>query len=321
VRCPCRFVSSSVLWVVLLFLTGFSAAAQEAQPSTLTISSQPDQPLDVSSYCETLSKRTAQSAALAHVCQFALSLGQRLPNVTCSQETIRYEDSGHGFRLQDVVTAQVSYERGQERYKEMATNGKPIESATPDLTAGWSTGEFASALVGIFSPLSLAEFKFKKNDMLHGTPALVFEFRIAKLDNELWYVQAGDAKTYPGYSGQLWINATTFHPIRLERGHIEVNADFPIRQMESVIDYADVQLGDGTSFDLPAQAETVACHAAKLKPCWKSVLKFRNWHKFATSTRILSDPEPPLEQAPKSGSTPDPAPVPLQPDSSKSVQP
>lgn len=320
-RCPARLVGGCLFWVALLFLIGFSAAAQETQPSAPTVSSQPDQPLDVSSYCETLSKRTTQSAGLAHVCEFALSLSHRLPNVICSQETTRYEDSGHGFRLQDVVTAQVSYEQGQERYKDMATNGKPIESATPDLAAGWSTGEFASALVGIFSPLSLAEFKFKKNEILRGTHTLVFEFHIAKLDNELWYVQAGDAKTYPGYSGQLWLNATTFHPMRLERGHIEVNPDFPIRQMESVIDYADVQLGDGSSFDLPVQSETVACHAANLKPCWRSVLKFRNWHKFATSTRILSDPEPPLDQAPKSGSTPSSAPAPPQPDSSKSVQP
>lgn len=324
-RCTRRLAVDCVFWLLLIFAIRLPASGGEAHPSTSDThdaaplppdSSHPDQS-EIASYCETLSKRTTQPAPLAHACEFALLLSRKLPNVICSQETTRYEDDGFGFRSRDVVTAQVSYEQGQEHYKDMTTNGKPIESATPDLRAGWGTGDFASALVGVFSALSLAEFNFKKKDVLHATPALVFEFHVARLDNELWYLQVGDAKTYPGYSGRLWINATSFHPMRLERGDIVVNADFPIRQIKSVIDYAEVQLGDGTSFDLPVQSETLACHAANLKPCWKSVLKFRNWHKFATSTRILSNFEPQSDQAPKAGSTP----VPPQQNPSKQVQP
>jgi hypothetical protein len=332
VRCPCKLVDTYLFALLLLFGTGVFAVGQEANQSsnsgaagnqpahrlnsgaasapdtdkpgqTLSYPGKTDQPLDVSLYCEALSRRITQPSALAHVCEFALSLGQRLPSVICSQETRRYRDFGlRGFRLQDVVTAQVTYEEGTEHYRDLAINGNPIKSSTPTLSAGWSTGEFASALLAVFSPLSQAEFKFKKNDVLRATPALVFEFQILRENNKLW--QVGDAKTFPGYSGRLWVNQVNFHLMRLERGDIKVDVHSPIRQLISVIDYADVQLGDGTSFDVPVQSETVACHAANLTPCWRSVLVFRNWRKFAARSRILSDTEPQPVQTPKAGSEP-----------------
>jgi hypothetical protein len=256
----------------------------------------PDQEFSIPRYCDFISRGVKEPAALSQVCQFALSLDERLPNVICSQETKRYKSGGllnkGEMKLQDVVTAQVSYEAGKEHYKDLAVNGKLIHSSAPNLRAAWSTGEFASALLDVFSPRSQASFKFEKTDALNSTPALVFDYEIAPENNELWHVEVGDLEMFPGYGGRIWINPATQHLMRLERGDIKTAATSPVRHLESTIDYADVALGDGSSFTLPVASETEACRGPSQPPCWRSELSFKNWHKFTAKTRILTGDEP-----------------------------
>ncbi len=304
--------------LALILLACAASRAQQAQPPSSTPDSGgsptinpgrenpdalfrafnlPDQEFSIPRYCESISKGMQQAAALSQLCQFALSLGDRMPNVICSQETKRYKQAGllgkGEMKLEDVVTAQVSYEGGKERYRDMAVNGKAIHGSTPNLRAAWSTGEFASALLDIFSPRSEATFRFVNLDTLHSIPALVFDYEVAPENNELWHVEVGDIEVFPGYSGRIWINQTSLHLMRLERGNIKVDPRWPIQEVDSSIDYADVQLGDGTSFTLPTASETDACRQPHHPPCWRSTLTFKNWHKFTAKSRIVPEGETP----------------------------
>jgi VWFA-related protein len=292
----CEFVQRDVFLILLLFATAGFACGQDARPSP-----------SISSYCDALAGKTSQSAALSQVCQFALSVDEQLPNVICSQETTRYKKGEHGgFKLQDVVTAEVSYTDGKEHYRNVTLNGVPMESGVPTQAAGWSTGEFGSALHDIFAPQSMAEFKFDRKDLLRSAPVLIFQFHVKQRNNSLWHLQVGTFKSFPGYSGSVWVDEATSHLVRMEMGNIEIEDSFPLRLVNSVIDYADVQLGDGTSFDLPVKSETLACRQLdrdscsitdvgascannKGKFCFQNVLKFGNWRKFGARARILSD--------------------------------
>jgi VWFA-related protein len=312
VGCHRKFAKLYVFLLLLFIATAVLAGGQEARQSP-----------SISSYCDTLASNASQSAALSQVCQFALTQGQQLPNVICSQETTRYRKGEHGgLKLQDVVTAEVSYADGKERYRNVALNGVPMESGVPTLSAGWSTGEFGGALHDVFAPQSMAEFKFSRKEVLRSTPVLIFEFHVKQQNNSLWHLQVGTARTFPGYSGSVWVNEATAHLMRLEMGNVEVEDAFPLKLVNSVIDYADVQLGDGTSFDLPVKSETLACRQVNNKSCapekfgmlacgeangrfcFQNVLKFGNWRKFAATARILSDAGSQISPAPTVGYVP-----------------
>jgi VWFA-related protein len=280
------------------------AGQQDAQTNA---GGSPGNPPTIPAYCESLSQGKREAAALEAVCEFALFLPRKLPNVICDEERIRYQEDPLGEEVQkDSITAKVRYEDGKEQYTQVTINGKPAQPVTLGSTVSWSEGEFAQDLLAVFAPQSAAQFKFSKQEMLRSTPVLVFEFKVKRKNNRLRYLQAPSGVTsFPGYYGRLWIDKSNSHLIRLERKVDDVPVDFPIQRADLVIDYRDMDLADGTNFVLPEQAVNVSCPTVSSIHCWHNQLSFKHWHKFASRTRILTgeeeappEPEPPAKTAP-----------------------
>lgn len=245
----------------------------------------------VAGYCKELSRGGAQAAALEAVCEFALSLRWKLPNVICDQErTQSLERRPAGGIRRKTITAKLRYEDGQEQYSQITVDGKPARSGMLSSSGTWSEGEYANGLRAFFLPQTAAEFKFTKQDILHSTQVFVFDFKVERKNNLLWYLQAPGVATYPGYRGTLWINQSTLHIVRWERKTADVEAHFPIQRVSTVVDYQDIALADGTSFVLPVRAENDSCVAASGN-CWHDQLTFKHWHRFAARARVLTDGE------------------------------
>jgi VWFA-related protein len=265
-----------------------------------------EQPEGVAAYCQGLARGKEQGAALEAVCEFSLSLRWKIPNVICDQETERSESGELGEVVgRDIIKAKVRYEGGQEQYSQITIDGKPAQSAMESLGA-WSEGEFATDLRNVFLPRAAAEFKFTKQEALHATQALVFEFRVERGNNRSWYLKTSTgATTFPGYRGRLWINKSNLHLMRLERRAVDIESNFPIQQVNTVIDYGDVDLADGTSFVLPLQAVNLTCPTIASGHCWHNQGKFKRWQKFAARTRVLTGEEPPSTPSPTAAPLPD----------------
>jgi VWFA-related protein len=263
------------------------------------------QPEGVATYCARLSRGTEQSAALNAVCEFALSLRWKLPNIICDQDRNRYLEGELGEVIQrNKITAKVRYEDGQEQYTLVTVDGKSVKPASSDSSVGWSEGEFATGLRSIFLPQSAAKFKFSKKDVLHSTPVFTFEFWVEKNNNHLWYLEAAQGKTaFPGYRGRIWINAANLHLLRLEKKVDDVAADFPIQQVSVLIDYGDIDLADGSSFVLPSRAVDITCPTVSSAHCLHDELTFKHWHKFAARTRFLTGESTPPQPQPATPAT------------------
>jgi VWFA-related protein len=259
----------------------------------------------VTAYCERLSQGKGQDAALDAVCEFALSLFWKLPNVISDEERVRYQVDQLGSAAQrDVITAKVRFEDGQEQYDQITINGKPAPVAVKG-SSGWSEGEFAADLRALFLPQSATQFKFAKQDALRGSQVLVFDFKVLRRNNHLRYLQADSGTTtLPGYHGRLWINQSTLHLMRLERKVDDVAADFAIQRADLMVEYADVDLADGTTFVLPLQAVNVSCPSFAPSYCWHNQLSFKHWHKFAARARVLTGQEEPPAQSPATSAPP-----------------
>ena len=254
-----------------------------------------DEPEGVAAYCRGLAQGKAQAAALEAVCEFSLSLRWKLPNVICDQETKRYQKDMEGEVVdRDTIKAKVRYEGGREQYSQMTQDGKPVQSAVLDSSGAWSEGEFATGLRTIFLPRTAAEFTFTKQDRLQSTQVLIFDFRVERKNNLSWYLKASSGETtFPGYRGRLWINKSNLKLMRLERRVAEIAPNFPIQQVNTVIDYGDVDLADGTSFVLPIHALNLTCPTVSSSHCGHNELTFKHWQKFAARARVLTGEETP----------------------------
>ncbi len=249
------------------------------------------EPEGVAEYCDSLAKGKARAEALRAVCEFALSLRWKLPDVIGQEIRERYQEDELGREEQNGrVTADIRYEQGRERFSDIKVNGQPPEFVMEKLP--WSWGEFAADLRGIFAPTSATEFKFVKEDGLRSTRVLIFDFRVERKNNRVWRIETPDKATFPGFRGRLWISKATLQLVRLERKTDDIETDFPIRLASTIIDYADIRLGDGSSFVLPVRAVDINCPTVAASHCWHDRLTFNHWHKFAARAHVLTDEAP-----------------------------
>jgi hypothetical protein len=251
---------------------------------------------EIKPYCTAIARGIEYSPALAELCRFALLLPQKMPNVICDLETTRHWHA-YNSAHRDVVTATVTYEEGQERYSNIKINGETAKTSSEALNSSWSMGEFASVLEMLFSPLSDAQFRFSKEVKLNSVPALVFEFRVDQANNQLYYLHAfypgGWGTTlFPAYHGKIWLNKATSQLMRMEKETAGIPESFPISRATTLIDYADMPLGDGSTFVLPGKSEIETCESGDVRECAHNVVRFRNWHKFRAKTRILTIGDP-----------------------------
>jgi hypothetical protein len=86
-------------------------------------------------FCKWLPSDISHSEALHGVCEYAISLPQKMPNFICDQETSRYW--GDSKVPRDLITALVRYEDGTESYAEIKLNGKPAPRAISEAPGQW----------------------------------------------------------------------------------------------------------------------------------------------------------------------------------------
>ena len=249
---------------------------------------------DIKPYCSALATATRQSAALEGLCRFTLSLPRKMPDVLSDLQTKRF---WHAYNVarHDTVTATVTYANGHEHYDNVRIDGLAVNGSSARLNSSWSLGEFASDLQMLFSPASDADFRFIKEEKLHSIPSLVFEYHVDQPNNLLYFVHAlypggSGATLYPGYRGQIWLNKSNFHLMRMVRETTDIPRSFPITRSSTTIDYQDVPLGDGSDFVLPVKSEIETCSVGEGSECAHNVVRFTNWHKFRAKARILALP-------------------------------
>lgn len=290
-----------------------AAIQQPPRPALSELSAQDirvPEPAEIPAYCASLSENVEHNAALARACEFVLSIPKRLPNIICDREVKRYWTEYHknwggwkagavyGEKHADVLTAQVSYRDGKEYFENVRLDGQLLTRESSLLPASSlpgtsSVGEFANILAGTFLPSAKAEFRFQGTTKIGSAKALLFAFHVDAKNNHAYFLFAGDKIWFPEFSGQLWIDERTLQLLSLRRETAYMSG-YPIRQVKTSIDYANVSLGDGTSFVLPVHSDVRTCSPparGNSDNCSRDIVRFTNWHKFRATTNIVANPQ------------------------------
>lgn len=218
--------------------------------------------------------------------EWAGSFTSGLPNFVCQQFTTRYTEvsRSEGWQAQDVVTAKVIYEDGKEGYRDITVGGKKTTKSMLDLGGTTSTGEFASMLSSIFDPMRNTTFKFYRSTSTHDGEAAIYDFKIT-LPRSDWTITVGGQTLRPAYSGSIWVDKTTAQVRRIELQADNVPKDFPLDEVQSAIDYEQVNLGTA-KFLLPTHAENLSCQRGS-SFCTKNTIDFRDYHKYSGESTVV----------------------------------
>jgi hypothetical protein len=293
---------AAVLGPLLLFAGTASAQTEPVVPS-LTGGPQPQapKPLDVPSQPPTTEER---AKLLDEVRQYALNYTHGLPDFICLEQTRRYEDAtgGEASRLEDVLTAQLSYFNQKEDYKLVSQNGRVVPGTSYASVNGvFSMGDFGTTMRDIFDPASHTSFKWEKWTTLRGRRTYVFSYRVPLRLYTIEY-QAGQTdvvqRVKVAYRGSVFVDKELNAIVRITQEALNIPPSFPAREARETLDYDFIKIGDG-EFLLPLEA-TLQVHIQMYSGAvWrKNVKEFRLYRKFSANAAIKFDGQdlPPLPE-------------------------
>jgi hypothetical protein len=230
-------------------------------------------------------RRPAGDDLIRKATDAALDFTEGLPAYVCQEMVTRYQSEtnpAHWTAL-DVVTMNVVYENGKEDYRDIAVNGKPKKSLE-DTGGAWSTGEFGTVLIDLFSPATAADFKFMRDTRVNGISTKMYDFAVTR-EHSHWSIHMGSQGYDPPYKGSVWIDPQTGRVLRIEMQAYGFPASFPTDHVESATDYQYIRLGDAKQYLLPVHAETLTCQRGS-EICSRNAIDFRNYHKYSGESNI-----------------------------------
>jgi hypothetical protein len=216
----------------------------------------------------------------------AFEFSEKLPNFICDEIMTRYIQRGRENDMrQDVVSAEVIYDNGEESYQNVKIDGRPTDRGMQELGGAWSTGEFASTLLGLFHPDTDAQFRPGGASSISGVSAQVYDFEVQS-EKSHWRVSSGARTLTAGYAGSVWVDPKTARVLRIEIQARNLPSDFPTDTIESAVDYSNVTI-NGMSFLLPVHAESLGCER-RTSLCSHNQIDFRNYHEFKSEIKIVN---------------------------------
>ncbi len=245
----------------------------------------------------------------------AYEFNDKLPNFICDQVTSRFlsKTLKPDWKYKDRVSLELVYLNGKEDYRNIKMNNKPVKKGGPEDTGTWSSGEFGTMLVDVFSSNTNAFFVPRGDSTAAGLAAKVYDYSVRQ-ENSHWQIRF-NRTVKPAYKGAVWIDPQTARVLRLEMNTRQLPKDYEIDVVETIVDYGWVTLG-GQRFLLPVKSENLSCQRDTFN-CTKNDIEFRNYRKFQVESQILQveselsfpeaeDPKKPESKTTPPSITPDP---------------
>jgi len=245
----------------------------------------PDPPPAASSPADSTHARTLNPSAplIERAREAAFEFSENLPNFVCKEVMTRYMQRGRNDMPLDVVSAEIIYDHAKESYRNVKIDDRPTDKKLEEIGGSWSTGEFASTLLELFSPGTNARFRSGGATSISGFAAQVYDFDVTRA-NSHWTVHAESQTLLPAYKGSVWVDPTTARVLRIEMQARNLPDDFPMDTIESAVDYSYVMIG-GKSFLLPVHAESLGC-SRSAGSCSHNIIDFRNYHEFRVEVKM-----------------------------------
>jgi hypothetical protein len=265
--------------------------------------------------CASLRGEDQQLAALRPTCDMALRSPRKLPDFICQETTQHFVGNSkqQKWKPTDVVSAEVTFERGRETYSNFVVNGRPLNipayaRSGPALSqylishgqrGVWDLTQFGTNLMMIFREASEATFEPRGKTTVAGKPSIKFDFDVRIIHSPFQFFWSksysspdgsshGEDQVAPyGVQGSIWIEASTGDLLRIELNATDLPRNFSISSSRSATDYGLVSIGEAGQFLLPIASERVDCGKDEGR-CYRDTLEFHGCRKFGSESHIVT---------------------------------
>ena len=263
-----------------------------------------------------------QAAILDEVREYALTYSANLPDFICTQVTTRFAAplpgtryggaSGDSPRWQqlDKLTIRLSYFQQKEDYKLILQNNTPTQVDYKKLGGATSYGDFGTMMRQVFERHTETRFEWDHWGTLRGKRVMAFGYKVA-LSNSEYHIGVKEENQFitVGYHGLVEVDKETHKIMRVTSIADDIPPGFPIRHVESTLDYDYVELS-GRPFLLPLKGNVTATGGDFLE---KNENEFRIYRKYeAESTISFGDADAPPVPDDKTKETVDPGQAPAK---------
>jgi len=166
-----------------------------------------------------------------------------------------------------------------------------------DLGGVRSSGEFGSILHEMFDPETQTRFEWQRLEKWHGHVTNVFSCTVLQsLSHYDIHDDATGRHAVVGYHGLIHADVKTNMVTHIIMD-CDISVDFPIRQVNLLIDYDSQQLSN-QDFLLPSKFVLTSRTGKQLS---KDTTEFRLYHKYSADETIIFDavePAPPVKKQP-----------------------
>ncbi|MBK5292526.1 MAG: hypothetical protein JJE04_12730 [Acidobacteriia bacterium] len=217
----------------------------------------------------------------------AFRFAGHLPDFLCTQLTKRHTSSTFKpkWKVEDRVSAEVVYEHGQETYRDIKINGKPVKKKNAAEESGaWSSGEFGSLLLSLLTYQTDARFVLAKPAEGESARSTVKYNYTVEQKNSKWRVEYEGYRIMPAFKGQMWVEPATGRVERLEMKARLLPKDYAMDVVEMTVDYGVVRIGE-KDYYLPLKSENLACQKDTFH-CSRNEIEFKNYRKFTAESTI-----------------------------------
>jgi hypothetical protein len=276
-------------FVLVLTLCASSNAQQVGQVARGEAPNDASTRTNKAAACLALRSRGADFQPLAVACEHALELPHTLPDLVFTEKAVRRFSPK---KNPDIITAEVTIQRMHSNYADVTVNCKnqsaPFLSGTEFFAEQVSsTGELAH-LFNVFNEASQTEFAPPVDSSTGGKGVKRYDFRVKRENNTAWTWFFVRRAMNPGYHGSIYVDGRSGQVVQLnlQVTSDEMDAETPIAQASTTLEYAVVALGTAGTRHLPIRGQNTSCFRGVLG-CVEVKLSFSNFHLFRADTRII----------------------------------
>ena len=158
----------------------------------------------------------------------------KLPNFVCNQGTRRYRQFGQGrWKEEEYTIQELSYYDKQKHYKNLSG------SKTPPQTSG----EFGSAVMGLFAPKTKTTFELERLEKINGRKVARIRFSVPLESSHRTLKFRNQPVVVYGYEGRCWIDLQDYQVVRLRAKHNEIPEESSIKGYELWINFKKMKIG------------------------------------------------------------------------------
>jgi hypothetical protein len=221
---------------------------------------------------------------LARARENSANLASELTNFICRERMERFR-AAHGENIGkqiDVITSNVSFEGGIERYSDIFQNKKPRKSIS-SISGAWSEGEYATFLNETRKVLDQGVLKLQSVSSLNGEPAGLFSFEFDQTKTP-WDLQIGSNHYPVGFLFEMCVSLKSGEILRVSRSSTSISPQSLISEIDWLVDFGPFNI-DGKTFMLPKDGVYSVTYLSSPKHEW-NVLTFSDYHRFSSEVAI-----------------------------------